>query len=76
MSKTLFYEIAASANGNRIPSLCKTLEITPSTATEIHLLGVDSNGDLCQWTWYVGTAAPVGTPAATDLAFAVVPAGA
>lgn len=49
---------------------------TPSTATEIHLLGVDFSGNLCQWTWHVGDAAPVGTPAATDLAFAVVPAGA
>ena len=46
---------------------------TPSTATEIHLLGVDTSGNLCQWTWYVGTAAPVSTPVAGDLAFSVVP---
>lgn len=46
MSKTLFYEIAASANGNRIPSLCKTLEITPSTPTELHLIAVSETGDL------------------------------
>lgn len=46
MSKTLFYEIAASANGNRIPSLCKTLEITPSTESEQHLLGVGTDGFL------------------------------
>lgn len=72
----LWYKVAASLNGAPIPSELKSVEITPSTATEIHLLGVDSNGNLCQWTWYVGTAAPEGTPAATDLAFAVVPAGA
>lgn len=44
-----------------------------STATEIKLLGFDTAGALCVWTWYIGTAAPVSTPVAGDLAFSVVP---
>ena len=47
--------------------------VTPSTATEIKLLGFDTAGALCVWTWYIGTAAPVSTPVAGDLAFSVVP---
>jgi hypothetical protein len=51
-----------------------SLPSATSTATEIKLLGFDNSGNLCVWTWHVGTAAPTGTPASTDLAFVVTPA--